>query len=172
LQKCKRCGCLVLTKISHHSPFSDGPLLLTQCWKKYSKPYTQALAHSWPTNSNDPMDTTAVSQNLQRPLQHLPAGNEHQFGNGSAGPVMNNSMLRPGMIASGGQTNRIPMGYGHSQQQSYHNPPVHPNYWGPHPPIHHQPTSMVVSRDGTGRGQYIPPGALVVRPGDPRLGGM
>ena len=136
------------------------------------------MSYSWPTNTNDSIDTTTGANNYQRPMTL----SQNQVG-GQPGyappqrPIMNNSALRPGMIASGGQTNRLPSGYfpGHPV-----GPPAmtqHPSHFG-HPgggggggP----PPAMFVSHGGGGwgwGGMRAPPGALVVQPGDPRLGGM
>ena len=96
-------------------------------------------------------------------------------------PVMNNSILRPGMIASGGQTNRLPSGYfpGHPVGPPQGGPFHHPGHPPPGPHYQHNqhgpPPTMIVSHGGNiggWGGMRVPHGSIVVQPGDPRLGGM
>lgn len=84
------------------------------------------------------------------------------------------------MIASGGQMNRLPSGYfpGHPNGSAPPSMPSRPSHSG-HlggPGGGGPPQAMYVSHGGGGGwgwgGTRAPPGALVVKPGDPRLGGM
>jgi hypothetical protein len=164
-----------------------------QCWKKHSKPYTQAMSYSWPTNTTDNIDTTTSANNYQRPMalsqNHNQVGGQPSYPQPQR-PIMNDSAFRPGMIASGGQTNRLPSGYFPGYPAGNGNagpPPPQSQHYSMMPPI---PThshsgypgaggggpaqTMFVSHGGNGYGwggTRPPPGALVVRPGDPRLGG-
>lgn len=89
-------------------------------WRKYGKPYTGALAHSFSAG-------VAAAENFQRPLPHRPPP--------QAAPA--------------------PGAFGHYPgQQAY----PRQTYQQPH----------VMTGYGYGR----PPGALVLQPGDPRIGGQ
>ncbi|WVQ82301.1 hypothetical protein IAT38_004429 [Cryptococcus sp. DSM 104549] len=130
-------------------------------WRKYGKPYTSVLAHSYKTSStNHPANpSTNSSDNFQRPLPSF------------------NSPAGPG-----------PSSHYQQQQQPNHNPygnlpPPPGGKWNtypgqtapPPPPMHHQPYMQQPMQGQqvfvqSSRGP-VPPGALVVGPGDPRIGG-
>lgn len=93
-------------------------------WRKWGKPYTGALAHSYSSGSG--ANGTTAAENFQQPLPlHTPQQQQHR-------PAMGHY---PGLHVQ-------------QQQQQY------------------QPRIM------TGYGYGRPPGAVVFKPGDPRIGGM
>ncbi|KAK8854759.1 hypothetical protein IAR55_003498 [Kwoniella newhampshirensis] len=126
-------------------------------WRKYGKPYNSALSHSYAISTNPSANpSTTSSSNFQRPLPAL-------------GPS---------------PTHHIPPPAPPAQNPYGHLPPP-PGKWNTYPgqiappAPHHQPT-MMPPPPGPMPGQQIfvqrtpgpvPPGALVVGPGDPRIGG-
>ena len=135
----------------------------SQCWRKYARPYTSAIAHSWPTldQQHNP-DTTSQAQNYQRPLvlnQFTPSPAAAYTSPPPGGVVLNHSSVRPGLIERGGQQNRGPrLGPPAPPPGVPGRPPFPlPEQYGPPPP---QLQNMY--------GQ----GPLRVLPGDPRIGGM
>ncbi|KAJ9103869.1 hypothetical protein QFC21_002331 [Naganishia friedmannii] len=161
------------------------------CWKKYGRPYTSALAHSWaaPTTSASPSDSKhppanqPPPQNYQRPLLLT------NFHPSPAAPytgiVMNHSYMRPGLIERGAQQNRIRP----AQPQSHPQPPLvappppgsgneKPGYEYmqgsavPYSSPPHPPFASPQQYPATPNGYAGPQGALHVAPGDPRIGGV
>ncbi|OWZ71102.1 hypothetical protein AYX14_03461 [Cryptococcus neoformans] len=123
-------------------------------WRKYGKPYNSALAHSYTymVSNPDPAQGvnagTAASSNFQRPLpSYSPAG-------GSSSGSNSYAHLPP----PPGKWNTYP------GQNAPPRPPPPPN-WGA-PPM---PGQQIFVQRSAGP---VPPGALVVRPGDPRIGGQ
>ncbi|WVQ89622.1 hypothetical protein IAS59_003384 [Cryptococcus gattii] len=123
-------------------------------WRKYGKPYNSALAHSYTSMISNPdpdqgvNGSTAASSNFQRPLpSYSPAGGSSSGSNSYAN-------LPP----PPGKWNTYP------GQSAPPRPPPPPPNWGA-PPMQGQ--QVFVQRSAG----PVPPGALVVRPGDPRIGG-
>ncbi|WWC90683.1 uncharacterized protein L201_005619 [Kwoniella dendrophila CBS 6074] len=122
-------------------------------WKKYGKPYNSALSTSYLHSTRpDANASTSFSANFQRPLPalHQPPQQHNQYGHLPPPPGAWNSY--PGH---------------HAHQQTPYRPPP--------PPQHHMmngpyaaPGQQIFIQGGPG---YVPPGALVVGPGDPRIGG-
>ncbi|OXB36800.1 hypothetical protein J007_03448 [Cryptococcus neoformans] len=124
-------------------------------WRKYGKPYNSALAHSYTymVSNPDPAQGvnagTAASSNFQRPLpSYSPAG-------GSSSGSNSYAHLPP----PPGKWNTYP------GQNAPPRPPPPPPNWGA-PPM---PGQQIFVQRSAGP---VPPGALVVRPGDPRIGGQ
>lgn len=142
------------------------------CWKKYGRPYTGAVASSWPRQgAAGPSGTTLdEASNFQRPLRMFAS---------PTGPVANTSWTQPGLVPYGAQMNHWPQSNpmqpaqgDYKAQPGAHQPPPAP----PHQP-YAQPHTFW---QPTGPGPIIPvspydrppPGAHVVHAGDPRLGGL
>ncbi|WVQ68039.1 uncharacterized protein L199_006245 [Kwoniella botswanensis] len=121
-------------------------------WKKYGKPYTSALSTSYlQLTSPESNPSTSSSANFQRPLPTFPQQpQQNQYGHLPPPP---------------GAWGTYP---GHNAHHAPRPPPPPP------PPQHmmaHQqqmPGQQIFVQRGPG---YVPPGALVVGPGDPRIGG-
>jgi hypothetical protein len=151
---------------SHSRPVFRSILMLSsQDWSKYGKPYTGALASSFTTvtgpNTNP---STQAATNFQRPLPDLRPPT-----NTGPGPG-------PGQGINGGGWKQHPGNHPPPSMQSPYRPPSH--FGGPPPPPPHgfgfgggggMAPQINVQHN---YGGYVPPGAIRVGPGDPRIGGV
>lgn len=155
------------------------------CWKKYGRPYTGAVASSWPRQgAAGPLGTTLdEASNFQRPLRMFSGPADAATGP----PVLNTSWTQPGLIRHGGQANHQ---HHWPQAQAYPTqlppPPAQGDFKAsassppPIPPPHQPYVQPHTFWQPTGPGPIIPvspydrppPGAHVVHAGDPRLGGL
>ncbi|GHJ83877.1 hypothetical protein NliqN6_0279 [Naganishia liquefaciens] len=141
------------------------------CWRKYSRPYTSAVAHSWPTvdQQHNPA-TTSQAQNYQRPLvlTHFRPTPAAMYT--SPQPVtLNQSSTRPGLIERGGQQNRVPR-QGWAASAAPLQGPL-PGQYVPSPPPP-PPLPPPISPNVYQNGYPMQPEPLRVLPGDPRIGGL
>lgn len=221
--RCPKCN---NTGFKHDDPFHP----CKKCWRSHGQPFTRFLAYSWPTARNGSIDTTSEAYHYQRPMtlavnpseQSQAAGTSASTTTmgparsgstasslGSGRPVNNHSIRQPGMLASGGQSNRTsrdqsighpamaastttgtgapppPPPPRHGSMVSHYPPPPRPVRPSVPPPIMQQarpapmppplPTAntngrpLFVSFNGSKSG--APKNAIIVRPGDPKLGG-
>ncbi|RXK41150.1 hypothetical protein M231_01553 [Tremella mesenterica] len=121
-------------------------------WKKFGKPYNSALRHSYTTSPRPDSNPSTVSAiNFQRPL---PAFHSPALYTNPPAPVPSS-------------TPPIPSPYAHlPPPPSKFQPPPGPSMPPPPPPPQQQQQIFVQRFPGP-----VPPGALVVQPGDPRIGG-
>ncbi|WVR00024.1 hypothetical protein IAU59_007166 [Kwoniella sp. CBS 9459] len=128
-------------------------------WKKYGKPYNSALATSYTTSTNPGTNPSVTSSaNFQRPLPSFPHQPQQNLYGHLPPP--------PPQSGSGPSWGTYP---GQSVSRSPPPPPQQPYmpYMGHNPMNHPQQQIFVQKTPGP-----IPPGALVVGPGDPRIGGV
>ncbi|KAK4684992.1 hypothetical protein P7C73_g5169, partial [Tremellales sp. Uapishka_1] len=127
------------------SPTPGRPLLFRNQlldWKKYGRAYTSAIQHSYlQSTSRHANASTSSSENYQKPLPNF---------------APRQPPLQP-------------------QPQPQHNPYAHLPPPPQHNPYAHLPPSPQPLQPGqqvfVGAAVRAPPGALVVQPGDPRIGG-
>ncbi|WVF72825.1 hypothetical protein IAT40_007643 [Kwoniella sp. CBS 6097] len=131
-------------------------------WKKYGKPYNSALATSYTTFTNPNTNPSVTSSaNFQRPLPSFPP--QHQQNQNPYGHLP----PPPGSGSWGSYP-------GQNAHFAPHPPPPQPpqQHYMPHMGYpsggHHQQQQIFVQKTPG----PIPPGALVVGPGDPRIGGV
>nr|XP_019044717.1 hypothetical protein I302_06630 [Kwoniella bestiolae CBS 10118]OCF23647.1 hypothetical protein I302_06630 [Kwoniella bestiolae CBS 10118] len=118
-------------------------------WKKYGKPYNSALSTSYlHSTSPESNPSTSSSANFQRPLPAFPSQpQQNPYGHLPPPP---------------GAWGTYP---GHGARPP---PPPPPQQHMMYPQHQQQPGQQIFVQRGPG---YVPPGALVVGPGDPRIGG-
>ena len=176
--------CLIASSIGHNTGYKhfDPSNPCSKCWSKYAKAYAGPLTYApWtPANAGAGAAeaTASAGHNLQRPL---PAGT----GAGSTGHRYSHSLtdlnLSPphsdlGRSASTSRQYNTVTGSGYPGNSSPYAPP--PQRVQPAPTGGGWPPASWMDPNGGGsvarRSPYIrapPPGATVVRPGDPRIGG-
>ncbi|CAL1714515.1 unnamed protein product [Somion occarium] len=155
-----------------------------KCWNKYSRPYAGAITYTpWNSASN----ASHASTQYQRPLPSFrppqsslrSSGGLHQYSSslGSLNVPLNSGLSRssstsrihsgyPGASAPS-QSRVIPTPGGGVPMSPYLDGLQRPTAYGSNPSNTRSPP-VTVQLPGMGR---PPPGAVVVRPGDPRLGG-
>lgn len=127
-------------------------------WRKYGKAYNSALQASYKSSTGPYANpATQSSSNFQRPLPDLsrpPQGNQQHL------------PPPPGAGSNGGKWNQHPGNHAPPMSQGQGWAPPQ-QQWGPPPPQPH------IMPHGPFVGGLVPrlPGGLVVRPGDPRIGG-
>lgn len=123
-------------------------------WRKYGKPYNSALQASY-KSSTDPTanGATQSSSNFQRPLPDLRPPQASGAGPG------------PGMGSNGGGWNQHPGNYAPRPPPPGQGWQPPPQQWGPP-----QPPPQIYHHNPYLGGPRLP-GGLVVKPGDPRIGG-
>ena len=131
-----------------------------KCWEKHAKPFTGALVYMpWDPASASTSASSNKRQTYQRPL---PVFRPPQFSSASSSHHADHHRR----IAS----QPPPTAPMHSPP-AHPPPPQHMHSSPPHPPPPHvyspPPRTQLV-----GWGSIPPPGAAVMRPGDPRLGGQ
>ncbi|KDQ54224.1 hypothetical protein JAAARDRAFT_209380 [Jaapia argillacea MUCL 33604] len=146
----------------------------SKCWEKYSKPYTSAIAYSpWTPSAKDPRYQRPLPPNWLRPGHGQRADGQRGFG----------SFLDEIMGGVDGRMN----GNGMSRSRSDSGRPRStPGLVSPPPPTHpylqplgasssyssrSQPSSRMPGSYSAAPVTRLPPGAPVVQPGDPRIGG-
>ncbi|WWD19097.1 hypothetical protein CI109_103555 [Kwoniella shandongensis] len=122
-------------------------------WRKYGKPYNSALSHSFAISTNPSSNPSTISSsNFQRPLPTYNA----------PPPQIANGNIPPPPPSHQGKWNTYP------GQMAPPPPPPPPMMMHPPPPLHAMPGQQIFVQATAGP---VPPGALVVGPGDPRIGG-
>jgi hypothetical protein len=127
-------------------------------WRKYGKPYNSALQASYKSSTGPYANgATQSSSNFQRPLPDLRPPQ-------SAGPGPGPG---PGMGSNGGGWNQHPGNHAPRPPPPGQGWQPPPQQWGPPPP----PPPQIIHHNPYLGGPRLP-GGLVVRPGDPRIGGQ
>ncbi|WVR07504.1 hypothetical protein IAU60_004546 [Kwoniella sp. DSM 27419] len=135
-------------------------------WRKYGKPYNSALATSYSHSSSTGANPSVSSaSNFQRPLPSLPGSH---LGPG-AGPGQYGH-LPPPPPPPPGSWHTYPGHHTHANPAPPPPPPPmhHGQSFGPGPGYGPHPGQQIFVQKTPG---FAPPGALVVGPGDPRIGG-